>query len=225
MTAEPNFALNHMNAPRLDCGSFIDLAASLGCTGVELRNDLADKKLTDRPFLDGEAPETIREYVRRKGLRLLGLSEVYGFNDWSEEMRARVVLLIGQARASGAESISLIPRNDGIAASDSERQGNLRAALREILPMLQEADMIALVEPLGFTTSSLRSKSEAVEAIEAVGGTHRFKTRARHVPSPSRRRRPDLSGTHRYRPHLRRRRPVAGSRRNAGRPSRPRRRE
>ena len=59
--------------------------------------------------------------------------------------------------------------------SDSARLENLRVSLREILPLLDRADMIALVEPLGFTSSSLREKSEAVEAIEAVGGTGRYR--------------------------------------------------
>ncbi|MFZ2099630.1 MAG: TIM barrel protein, partial [Oricola sp.] len=175
MTGELNFALNHMSAPRLDCRSFLDVAASLGCVGVELRNDLAEKQLTDRAFFDGEEPATIGDYARAKGLRLLGLSEAYGFNDWSDAMAAKIQLLIDQAKASGGESISLIPRNDGTPSSEGERLGRLRNALREILPMLEQADMIALVEPLGFTTSSLRRKSEAVEAIEAVGGAGRFR--------------------------------------------------
>lgn len=177
MAASPKlrFALNHMTTPRLDCRSFLDLAASLGCVGVELRNDLADKKLSDAEFFDGDAPAAIGAYARAKGLRLLGLSEAYGFNSWSEAMRAKVQLLIDQAVASGAETISLIPRNDAPKWSDFERLAALRDALGEILPMLEKADMVALIEPLGFTTSSLRSKAEAVDAIKAVGGEGRFK--------------------------------------------------
>lgn len=164
-----------MTAPKLDCRQFLDLAASLGCIGVELRNDLADKKLSRAAFFDGEAPEAIGAYARGKGLRLLGLSEAYGFNTWSEPMRAKVQLLIDQAKACGAESISLIPRNDAPSWSASERMAALRDAIAAILPMLDKADMVALIEPLGFTTSSLRSKAEAVEAIEAEAGLGRFK--------------------------------------------------
>jgi 2-keto-myo-inositol isomerase len=164
-----------MTAPKLDCRQFLDLAASLGCVGVELRNDLADKKLSEAAFFDGEAPEVIGAYAREQGLRLLGLSEAYGFNSWSEPMRAKVQLLIDQAKASGAESISLIPRNDAPKWSDAERMAALRGAIAAILPMLDKADMVALIEPLGFTTSSLRSKAEAVEAISAEGGIGRFK--------------------------------------------------
>lgn len=175
MAGRINFALNHMTAPRLSCRAFLDLAASLGCGGVELRNDLADKGLTDAPFFDGEAPAAVGDYARAKGLRLLGLSEAYGFNAWSDAMRAKVQLLLDQANKAGAEAISLIPRNDGPDYAEGERDAALRHALSEILPMLEEADMVALVEPLGFTMSSLRRKADAVAAIRAVGGAARFK--------------------------------------------------
>jgi 2-keto-myo-inositol isomerase len=170
-----SFALNHMAAPRLGTRDFLDLAASLGCVGVELRNDLADKNLADRAFFDGESPAAIGEYARSRGLRLLGLSEAYGFNNWSEAMRHKVETLVSQAKASGAETISLIPDNSGNHGTDTIRLAKLRQALAEILPLLKAANLIALVEPLGFGTSSLRRKSEAVEAIETVGGRDHFK--------------------------------------------------
>lgn len=169
------FALNHITTPSLPARELVDLAQRLGCVGVELRNDLVDKHLTERPFFDGDSPAAIGDYVRNKGLRLLGLSEVYGFNRWSHQMRERVRLLIDQAKESGAESISLIPSNDGARQADDVRLGELRQALSEILPMLEEAKMTALIEPLGFTTSSLRLKREAAGAIDAVNGTRRFK--------------------------------------------------
>jgi 2-keto-myo-inositol isomerase len=164
-----------MTAPRLNSRELIDVASQLGCIGVELRNDLTDKGLTTREFFDGEKPAAIGEYARSKGVRLLGLSEVYGFNRWSDGMKDKIKFLIAQAKEAGAESISLIPSNDGTKEIDEKRLSDLRGALALILPMLDEADLIALVEPLGFTTSSLRRKREAIEAIEAVGGEDRFR--------------------------------------------------
>ena len=175
MTAQPKFALNHMTAPRLDCRTFLDLAASLNCVGVELRNDLADKKLTTAAFFDGESPAAIGAYARARGLRLLGLSEAYGFNAWSDGMRDKVQLLVDQAVEAGAESISLIPRNDAPVYAGNERDEALRRALGEIVPMLDRAKLIALVEPLGFVTSSLRRKADAVASIKAVGGEKHFR--------------------------------------------------
>ena len=175
MTEQIKFALNHITAPALDSRQFVDLAARLGCMGVELRNDLADKELTSRPFFDGVRAAEIGDYARSKGIRLLGLSEVYGFNRWSDAVREKVQLLISQAKESGAETISLIPSNDGADEPKEERLTALREALSAILPMLEEHDLIGLVEPLGFATSSLRHKREAVEVFKAVGGNDRFR--------------------------------------------------
>lgn len=162
-------ALNHMTVPTLGYDEFLSLAKTLGCVGVEVRNDL------DRPLFDSMKPAAAGERASAEGLRLVGLSQVYPFNAWSEPVREEVDTLIGIAREAGAETISLIPRNDGIGCGNGERQANLRIALREILPMLKAADMIALVEPLGFPISSLRSKEETVNAIEDLGGRDHFK--------------------------------------------------
>lgn len=162
-------ALNHMTTPGLDLEAFLDLAAALDCVGVELRNDI------DRPLFDGMAPSAARRMIRDKGLRLVGLSQVYPFNDWSEARAAEVAALINTARMAGAETISLIPRNDGIGLGNGERHANLRIALKACKPMLEDAGMVALVEPLGFTTSSLRFKADLVETIEALDGTDQFR--------------------------------------------------
>jgi len=175
MTHKIPFALNHIAAPSLDTEGFLDLASRLGCIGVELRNDLMDKKLSSRAFFDGLEPGMIGEMARSRNLKLLGLSEAYGFNRWSTEMEAKIALLIEQAVQSGAETISLIPMNSGANGSKADRMAQLRDALSRVKEMLDGTPLVALVEPLGFVTSSLRLKAEAVEAIEAVDGTLRFK--------------------------------------------------
>lgn len=175
MSKTPAFAINHITAPRLTSRGVIDLAARLGCVGVELRNDLADKRLCDRPFFDGEAPQDIGAYARSRGVRLLGLSEVYAFNRWDDLIREKVERLVGEAVASGAESISLIPSNDGRSEPDAARLDGFRDALSRILPMLDGTSLVALVEPLGFTTSSLRRKKEAIAVINDVGGQSRYR--------------------------------------------------
>lgn len=162
-------ALNHMTTPNLGYEAFLDLAQVLDCVGVEVRNDIA------QPLFDGMDPAAAGERARAMGLRLVGLSQVYPFNSWSPEIAEEVRALIAIARAAGAETISLIPRNDGTATGETERRANLRAALAGVKPMLEEADMTALVEPLGFARSSLRSKAELVEAIEELGARGRFK--------------------------------------------------
>lgn len=162
-------ALNHMTVPNLGFASFLDLAANLGCVGVEVRNDIP------RPLFDNIDPAEAGRIASDKGLRLVGLSQVYPFNDWTPEREDAVKALIATAKASGAETISLIPRNDGTGLGNGERQANLRVALKGVLPLLQDAELTALVEPLGFQRSSLRSKAELVETIVSIGGQDHFK--------------------------------------------------
>jgi 2-keto-myo-inositol isomerase len=162
-------ALNHMTVPKLGYVPFLDLAAKLGCVGVEVRNDIR------RALFDDIDPTEAGRIARDKGLRLVGLSQVYPFNDWTPEREDAVKALIATAKASGAETISLIPRNDGTAFGNGERRANLRVALKGALPLLQDAEIVALVEPLGFQRSSLRSKTELVESITSISGQDHFK--------------------------------------------------
>jgi 2-keto-myo-inositol isomerase len=162
-------ALNQATTPGLSYPEFLDLAAALGCVGVEPRNDLA------RPLFDGINPTDAGRMARDKGLRLVGLSQVYPFNDWSDARACEVADLIATAKACGAETISLIPRVDGERTADGERQADLRYVLQQILPMLRDSDLLGLVEPIGFTTSSLKDKAELVEVIEALGARDHIK--------------------------------------------------
>ncbi|WP_216824689.1 TIM barrel protein [Paragemmobacter aquarius] len=140
------------------------MAKSLGCVGVEFRNDFPT------PLFDGAAPATVGAAVKSRGLRFLALAEVKMFNDWSDAKRAEAEALMQIAVAAGAEAISLIPRNDGVATDRAESRNVTETALRELLPMLKSHGLKAMVEPLGFAVCSLRYKDVLADAIHAVGG-------------------------------------------------------
>lgn len=163
------FALNHMTVARLGFRELVALATHLGCVGIEVRTDLP------QPLFDGLHPAEAGDMVRTAGLRLLALAEVKRFNDWSDDNAAEALALMKIARAAGAEAVSLIPRNDNHGMGNGERQAALRVALKALRPMLEDHGLIGMVEPLGFEICALRLKSEAVEAMEAVGGTGLFK--------------------------------------------------
>jgi 2-keto-myo-inositol isomerase len=168
MAAMLPIALNHMTAPRLRYDALLDLAAEIGCRGVELRTDLG-------VFLDGDAPQAAHAASMRAGVDILTIAEVKSFNDWSDSKAQETEALLEVAVACGAKGISLIPRNDGMGLGNGERQANLRIALRELLPMLESYDLLGIVEPLGFEHCSLQYKSEAVEIIEALRAEERIK--------------------------------------------------
>ena len=163
------FALNHMTVPRASWRTLIDIAARLGCTGVEVRNDLG------KPLFDGRDPREAGAMARDRGLRIHSVAEIKQFDAWDEDRALEARSLVRVAATAGAEAVCLIPRNDGTGAGDGERQANMRAALRGIGPMVEDAGIAGLVEPLGFETSALRHKSEAVEAIEDLDAAGTFR--------------------------------------------------
>ena len=164
-----SFALNHMTVARASYADLVRIAAGLSCVGIEVRNDLT------QPLFDGMDPSEAGEMARDAGLRLRAVAEVKRFNDWSEDKRAEALALVKIAQAAGAEAVSLIPRNDNQGMGNGERQANLRIALRELKPMLEDHGLLGLVEPLGFEICALRHKSEAVDAIEALGAAGTFR--------------------------------------------------
>ena len=165
----PIFGLNHMTLARQSFHQVLATARTLDLAGIELRNDLPWE------LFDGLAPAAARERIADAGLRLLALAEVKRFNDWSPDKAREARALMKIAQAAGAEAVSLIPRNDNMGMGNGERQANLRVALRDLKPMLEDHGLTGMVEPLGFATCALRHKSEAVEAIEALGARGRFR--------------------------------------------------
>ncbi len=158
------FALNHMTAPNMAWEPFLDLAKGLGCVGVEFRNDLKS------PLFGGSDPAVVKAAVAARGLRFLALAEVKMFNDWSPAKCFEAEALMQIAVASGAEAVSLIPRNDGVATDRADSFKVTETALRDLLPMLKAHGLKAMVEPLGFAVCSLRYKDVLAEVIHAVGG-------------------------------------------------------
>jgi 2-keto-myo-inositol isomerase len=166
-----SYALNHMVAPRRTFAGLVELATSLGLDQVEIRNDLDGVAIRD-----GTPPARIREQAEAAGVRILAIDALQRFNDWNEERAGEAAALARYARDCGAEALVLCPVNDAAyRLSEGDRLGSLRDALRALAPILEEAGITGLVEPLGFAHSSLRFKGDAVEAIEELELGNRFR--------------------------------------------------
>lgn len=168
MTTLP-FALNHMTTPSLPLDQFFALARSLGITSVEIRNDLGDNAI-----LDGTPAADVAALATRHGVSILSINALQRFNEWNETRASLAEHLIAYARDCGAKALVLVPVNDGSGQAEGERRANLEEALSALTPRLDAAGVIGLVEPLGFEICSLRSKTEAVDAIRAIGGESTF---------------------------------------------------
>lgn len=158
------FALNHITVPRLSLDQKISLARELGMNEIEIRNDLPD-------LVSTIPASAVKAAVEREGFSILSINAVYPFNVWSPEISAAAVRLADYAVACGAKALVMCPLNDGTTISDED----LIAALKAMRPILDERGLTGLVEPLGFPTSSLRTKRKAIEAIEKAGGECTYK--------------------------------------------------
>lgn len=170
MTEEPalRFVLNHMVAPALPPEAFFALARSLGCSAVEMRNDLDGNALAD-----GTPPARLGEAAARAGVTILTINALQRFNDWNSARAAEAEDLARACADCGAAALILVPTNDGTGCAPDERRENLRRALAELTPILERHGILGYVEPLGFAVSSLQLKSEAAAAIRDLGLTER----------------------------------------------------
>jgi len=170
MLARTAFALNHIATPHLNCASFFDLARRVGLDIVEIRNDLAGV-----PIVDGTSPSIVRRQAQSAGVRILTINALQRFNEWNEHRAAEACELARYVRDCGAQALVLVPVNDA-----SYRPGErglaqrLREALRELKPILADAGVLGFLEPLGFEICSLRSKREALAAIDDIDGAAVF---------------------------------------------------
>lgn len=160
------FALNHMTTPQLSLADFFALARRLGMREVEIRNDLDGNAI-----LDGTPAAAVKAAAAAAGVTIYTINAQQRFNDWGPVRAAEATALADYAQACGCRALVLVPVCDGTAAD----QDRLVEALAALKPILAARGLIGLVEPLGFEFCSLRNKSDAVAAIDAVEGRGVFK--------------------------------------------------
>lgn len=159
-----HFALNHITTPKIALADFFALARDLGLSEVEIRNDLPD-------VIGTWAPEDVKAEAAKAGVTIISINALYPFNVWSGDLPDRAVAMADYAAACGAKALVMCPLNDGNKVAFDD----LVAALKAMKPLLDARGLTGLVEPLGFPVSSLRTKAEAVKAIEAAGGEGTYK--------------------------------------------------
>ena len=164
-----SFGLNQITVPSYGAGAFCALAHALDCDGIEFRNDVIGSDF------GAEQAKKFGQLAQDNHLEIFNLSEVSQFDNWDDSKKREAENLIVLADAMGAKAIGLIPRNDDANLDKATRIDNLKKALVALKPMLAEKKLLGLIEPLGFSTASLRLKSEIVAVIEELGFEDNFK--------------------------------------------------
>ena len=156
-------ALNRIIYPNLDLQGFMALAAELGLSMVELRNDLPDRRIAD-----GMEPQQVCELTHQYGTSIVSINALQKFNLLSHLPAAMEELkdLIELSSAIHCPAIVLCPLNDKHDKREPQQsfEETVRC-LQAYQPMFADAGVRGYVEPLGFAESSLASLITAQAAI------------------------------------------------------------
>jgi 2-keto-myo-inositol isomerase len=160
------FAINRISAQRLSFADFAAMCRRLGVDAIEIRNDLQGLEI-----VDGTPAGEVGVIARDNGLAIRSINALYPFDVFDAELEAKAKSMIAYARGCGAQALVMCPLN---AVQDTrsvdQRHADLVNSLRRLKPLLDDAGLTGLVEPLGFAECALRRKSQAVRAFEEVAG-------------------------------------------------------
>jgi 2-keto-myo-inositol isomerase len=171
MSQPLRFAINRISAPRLSFTDFAAMSRRLGVEAIEIRNDLPGVEI-----VDGTPASEIAAIARAHGLVIRSINALYPFDVFDAGLESAAKSLIETARICGAQALVMCPLNSRQDTRDAgQRHADLVNALRRLKPLLEDAGLVGLVEPLGFEECSLRRKSQAVRAFEEVGAGSTFR--------------------------------------------------
>ena len=165
-----DFAINHMAAPQVMLGDFFALAASLQAPRVEIRNDISGNAI-----LDGTPASAAKRLAEENDVTIISINALQHFNRWSAARAAEAEALAAYCAESGAKALVLVADNGGQEPDKAKRITDAAESLAGLAPILRKFGIIGLVECLGFETCSLRSKAEAVTAIDRAAGRDVFR--------------------------------------------------
>jgi 2-keto-myo-inositol isomerase len=171
MLKTTDFCINRKSAPGLSLPDFIKLANDLGIKNVELRNDTIGDADNSK-ILDGMDPEEVKDLLAKYDVNPLDINGQGMFDNLAKakEMLASLDEMIKVGSSVGVQNILLCPTRD---ANDSRSEADIFAQavknLREISDHLAAAGMGGMIEPLGFTDSSIQTPWAAQDIIEEAG--------------------------------------------------------
>jgi 2-keto-myo-inositol isomerase len=171
MTSTIQFSINRISAPRMEFSEFSAMVKRLDVGAIEIRNDLPGVEM-----VDGATAKDIGAIARGQGLVIRSINALQRFDqfDATREIEARD--MVKYAVGCGAQALVLCPTcspND--VRTPEQRHTDLVHALKALQPMLKDAGLIGLVEPLGFEICAVRRKSQAVRAIQEIGDAGTFR--------------------------------------------------
>ncbi len=168
-----NYGLNRIMAPGHDLETFFRITSEMGLKYLEVRNDLPGNKI-----YDGYSAEKVNELSEKYGVTIITVNAVQQFNRKGnlDEKLDEVEKMVEDAAKVGCRGIILCPLNDPEdKRSDDESLDDTVKALNKYGRVFRDNNVTGLVEPLGFSICSIRTKKKAVNAINASDFSESYK--------------------------------------------------
>ncbi len=156
------FSLNHSVAPLLPIPEFIALAGDVGVDAVELRDGMPPGWIFPKSSnVLTHDPRDIARMASDAGIEILSINALQRFDQWDSEREQQARTMVEFAAAAGIGAVVLCPSVAPVGSSALPT--GLPAALDGLHPILENASVRGLIEPLGFPRSSIRTQG-VVEA-------------------------------------------------------------
>ena len=154
-----SFALNQILFPDSPFENFISFSKKLNVKAIEIRNDIKTN------LIEENDPIKIANICEENSIKILSINALQKFNLWNKDREKELIFLCEYADKANIDSIVLVPLNDGSINSAKEQIQLLEESLKNILRIINDFNVFGLVEPLGFSHSSLRFKSLVAKVI------------------------------------------------------------
>lgn len=163
MTIEiSRFSVNRKTAPSLDLETFFQAVGECGLNKVELRNDLPGGLITD-----GLSPEEVARLADKYKIEIVTINALYPFNLPSArgDLTARAREMLALARDLNCPALVMCPFNEADDRLEAKRLSDTVDSLKYLGDLFAEYGREGLIEPLGFTRSSLRYALDAQKCL------------------------------------------------------------
>lgn len=148
------FCINRKIAPNLTIEEFFKVVKKCGLSKVEIRNDLPSGKVLDDLTID-----QFNALTKKYEIEVVTINALYPFNypERRSELTKKAEELLNIAKEIKCQAIIMCPFNEPDIRSESERKSDTLNSIKYFTKLFSQYGISGLLEPLGFTVSSLRS--------------------------------------------------------------------
>lgn len=176
MLQTTDFCINRKSAPGLSLSDFLKLANDIGVKYVELRNDTIGAP-DNKKIIDGMDPAEVKDLLQKYDITVLDINAQGNMDNGAmlEDNLKSLDEMIDIGKKIGVKKILFCPVRD---ANDWRQENDVFAQavknIRVYSKHLSDAGMAGMLEPLGFTDSSIQTPWQAQDII-AESGVDNFK--------------------------------------------------